>query len=314
MNPVRVALIGAGHLGTYHCEKLFRIKNCELVTVCDHHPERARKLAQKYSCRFHSSFREVVNEVDAVLIATPTPTHFEIARFFLENNRHVFIEKPITQKSEQAHLLCRLADEKGLVLQVGHVERFNPAFLKAGEHLKKILFVEARRMAPFKSRNIDVDVVCDLMIHDIDLILSLIKNPVIHVSAVGVPVITSHVDIANARLEFESGTVANITASRVSSSLLRRLEVFQGSECLNLDFGSVELDLFRAAANGKEEKSQTWNLPKGDALLVEDQAFIDSIEKSQPPAVTGWQALEALKLAERILEKIHTRNSSNTNP
>ena len=223
MNPVRVALIGAGHLGTYHCEKLFRIKNCELVTVCDHHPERAKKLAQKYSCRFHSSFREVVDEVDAVLIATPTPTHFEIAKFFLENNRHVFIEKPITQNSEQAYHLCRLADEKALVLQVGHVERFNPAFIEAVKHLKKILFVEARRMAPFKPRSTDVDVVCDLMIHDIDLILNLIKSPVIHVSAVGAPVITSRVDIANARVEFESGTVANITASRVSSSAFAKV-------------------------------------------------------------------------------------------
>ena len=334
MNTVRTALIGAGHLGTYHAEKLFQIENSRLVAICDPLLEKAQKLAQKYSCQAHPDFKNITQEVDAVLIATPTPLHFEIAQFFLENGKHIFIEKPMTQTMKQGEHLCQLAKDKNLVLQVGHVERFNPAFIKAKENLGKtslkteeILFIEARRLAPFKPNNIDVDVILDLMIHDIDLILNLVNSPVVCVSAVGYPVITPHVDIANVHLEFESGVVANITASRVSPSKIRQLQIFQKQGSLSIDFNSVEVSLFKInpdsttqkepqaglspktklsglSGDPKEGKPQTLRLPKGDALLSEDRAFINSIQKSQAPVVSGKQALAAMKVVEQIHEQI----------
>ncbi len=330
MNPVKTALIGAGHLGTYHAEKLFQIKNSQLVAICDPLLEKAQRLAQKYSCQAFSDFENLTEPLDAVLIATPTLFHFEVAQFFLERGKHVFIEKPITQTTKEGEKLCQLAKEKNRILQVGHVERFNPAFIKAEEYLKpqKILFVEARRLAPFKPRNTDVDVILDLMIHDIDLILNLVNSPVIRVSAVGSQVLTSHLDIVNAQLEFESGVVASITASRVSPLRLRQLQVFLEKKSLCLDFDSVEIILsnnnpitqteplgpatclppkpgFTSSLNDlTEKKSQTWTLPKEDALLSEDRAFIDSIQKFQTPVVSGEQALAAMKVVEQIHEQI----------
>ena len=306
--PVRTALIGAGRLGGFHAEKLFQIENSRLTAVCDPLLEKARKLAQKYSCQALSDFKNITQQVDAVLIATPTPLHFEIARFFLENGKHVFLEKPITQTVRQGEQLCHLAKTKNLVLQVGHVERFNPAFIKAKDSLtslesREILFIEARRLAPFKPNNIDVDVVLDLMIHDIDLILDLVKNPVIHVSALGRSVITPCVDIANVHLEFESGVVAGLTASRVSPSKTRQLQIFGKQETLSVDFNSSEVGLFKI--NPENEKPKVFPLPKKDALMSEDKDFINCIQNSRTPVVGGEQALAALKVVEQIHEQFN---------
>lgn len=316
MKKVRTALVGAGHLGTYHTEKLFKIENSDLIAVCDPVAEKAKKLAEDYQCLAVSDYKEIVNDVDAVLIAAPTPYHFEIAKFFLDHNKHVFLEKPITETVKQAEELCCLAEEKNLVLQVGHVERFNPALLSAKKQLKEPLFIECHRLAPFKPRSTDVDVVLDLMIHDIDVIVSLVDSPVVSVSAVGTPVLTPYVDIANARIEFESKAVANITASRVSQSATRKFRVFQETQYLSIDFGTGELNLTTKTGeweNFEEEIPLTfdaWELQKGDALLAEDQSFVDCVQKGSEPVVTGRQALTAMRVAEQIREEINGRLKS----
>jgi predicted dehydrogenase len=313
MSSLKVAVVGAGHLGTYHAEKFFNIENSELVAICDPDSKKAQALSEKYSCEAVANYKDVVEKVDAVLIAAPTPLHFEIAQFFIENGKHVLIEKPITTTVEEAENLCALAAEKNVVLQVGHVERFNPALVSAKKQLKEPLFIECHRLAPFKPRSTDVDVVLDLMIHDIDVIMSLTNSPVVSVSAVGTPVITKYVDIANARVEFESGAVANITASRVSQSATRKFRVFQETQYLSIDFGTGELNLTTKTGewdNFEEEmplEFEAWELEKGDALMAEDQSFVDCALKGQAPVVTGEQALVAMKVAEQVRDEIYRR-------
>jgi predicted dehydrogenase len=260
-----------------------------------------------------SDYKDVLSQVDAALIAAPTPLHFKIAQDFLSAGKHVLIEKPITTTVQEAEVLCRLAEQKGLVLQVGHVERFNPALISARKQLKEPLFIECHRLAPFKPRSTDVDVVLDLMIHDIDVIMSLTNSSVVSVTAVGTPVITPHVDIANARLEFESGAVANITASRVSQSAKRKFRVFQETQYLSIDFGTGELNLTTKTGewdNFEEEmplEFEAWELEKGDALMAEDQSFVDAILQGRAPVVTGEQALAAMKVAEQVRDEISKR-------
>lgn len=313
MNKLRVAVVGAGHLGTYHAEKFFKIENSTLVAICDPDLEKAKALAEKYNCQYVADYKEIMDQVDAALIAAPTPMHFQIARDFIEASKHVHIEKPITTTVEEAQKLCDLAASKKVILQVGHVERFNPALISAKKQLKEPLFIECHRLAPFKPRSTDVDVILDLMIHDIDVIMSLTNSPVVSVSAVGTPVITKYVDIANARLEFESGAVANITASRVSQTAQRKFRVFQETQYLSIDFGTGELNLTTKTGeweNFEEEmplKFDAWELQKADALLAEDQSFVDCALSGDKPIVTGEQAVVAMKVAEQVRDEIQRR-------
>lgn len=312
-SPVRVGVVGVGHLGNYHAQKIDLIPNAELSFICDQSSERLTELEKTYKCQTEYDFKELKGKVDAVVIATPTKHHFEVASFFLSHGVHVFIEKPMTETVEQAEKLCELAHANNLKLQIGHVERFNPALLSARKKLNEPLFIECTRIAPFKPRSMDVDVVLDLMIHDIDVVLSLTKSKVVSVSAVGTPVLTPHVDIANARIEFESKAVANITASRVSQKSERKFRVFQQQQYLSIDFGTSELNLTTKTgewSNFDEElplEFDSWSLDKGDALLAEDQAFIDSILNGEEPVVTGEQGLKALKVAEQIRDDIARR-------
>lgn len=313
MSPVKTAVIGAGHLGNYHCQKMVSIENAELVALCDLDEEKAKAKAKEYNCQAFTDYKSLVDHVDAVLVATSTPSHYEIAKFFIENKKHVFLEKPITETVSQAEELCELAQKMDVKLQVGHVERFNPALVEAQKKLKKPLFIEVHRLAPFKPRSTDVDVVLDLMIHDLDVVMNLMDSPITQVSAVGTPVITPHVDIANARLEFESGAVANLTASRVSQTAKRKFRVFQETQYLSIDFGTGELNLTTKTGeweNFEEDMPlsfDAWELEKGDALLSEDQSFIDCIQKNETPIVSGVQALNALKVAEKIRDEIGQR-------
>ena len=313
MKNVRVAVVGVGHLGTYHTEKIFKIENADLVGVCDPNIEKCKELSEKYGCEAFSDYKQLDQKVDAVLIAATTKVHYEIAKYFLEKSVHVFLEKPITETVAQGQELCDLAKRNNCILQVGHVERFNPALIAAKEKLREPLFIECHRLAPFKPRSMDVDVVLDLMIHDIDVVMSLVNSPVASVSAVGTPVLTPHVDIANARIEFESKAVANITASRVSQSATRKFRVFQGSQYLSIDFGTGELNLTTKTGewdNYEEElplEFDAWSLDKGDALLAEDQSFVDCIQGKKQPEVSGEQALTALKVAEQIRADIGRR-------
>jgi predicted dehydrogenase len=309
MSPVRIAVVGVGYLGRFHAQKQKALNPIGFAGVADSQFEVAEAVARELDTKAWPDYKELLGKVDGVIIASSTSSHFEIADFFLNHNVHVFVEKPITSTTDQARHLVEVAKKNNLNLQVGHVERFNPALVAAQSRLKQPLFIECERLAPFKPRSLEVDVILDLMIHDLDLVLSLVKSEPVHIAAVGTPVITSHIDIANARIEFANGAVANITASRVSSTGQRKVRVFQPSQYLSIDFGSGEIKLVSKKgdyAHGAELPLETeiWNLDKGDALLGENKAFLESIATGQAPIVSGKDGLEALVLAERILNAI----------
>lgn len=312
MSPLKCAVVGVGHLGRFHAQKYHAIEDAELVAVVDTHPERAAEVAMSLSTEALVDYKELVGKVDCATVAAITPVHYEIAKFLLENGIHVNVEKPLTTTSEEGEELCEIAEKNNLVLQVGHVERFNPALISAREKLKTPLFIECHRLAPFKPRSMDVTVIHDLMIHDLDVILSLVKgDPVVDVSAIGSPVLTKLPDIANARIEFESGCVANVTSSRVSQRSERKFRVFQPDQYLSIDFGTGEVNLLTKTGEFTGEDlpldADAWSLDKGDALLDETKSFLNSIREGKPAVVTGRDGLVALKLAEQILDQINQR-------
>lgn len=305
MNKLRTAVVGVGYLGRFHAQKHAASEYTDLVAVVDSNESRAKEVAEELSCAWFRDASELIGKVDAVSIAAVTQMHYELAKLFLENNIHVLVEKPITADSSQGKELCELAKKNSLKLQVGHIERFNPALQSVKEKLRaKPLFIEVHRLAPFKPRATDVDVVLDLMIHDLDVILSLVDSPVKEVKAVGVPVLTKAVDIANARLEFESGTICNLTASRVSQSAQRKFRVFQEAQYLSIDFGNGEVGLSTKKEPENEGSlaidHETWNLEKEDALFLEIESFFKAILQGVDVEVSGEDGLEALALAEKI--------------
>ncbi|MFP3910661.1 MAG: Gfo/Idh/MocA family protein, partial [Desulfobacteraceae bacterium] len=238
---LKVAVIGVGHLGEFHVQKYKALSNVELVGVVDTNGERAEEIAARYHTRAYKDHRDIVGAVDAVSLAVTTEQHFEVAREVLSEKVHMLIEKPITYDLAEADALIRMADEKNLVLQVGLVERFNPAVVRLEALLNRPVFVESHRMNLFTTRGLDVDVVLDLMIHDLDIILHMVPSAVKEVHAVGMPVITEKTDIANARIIFEDGTAANLTASRVSGKMLRKIRVFQPDAYFSADCGKRQL-------------------------------------------------------------------------
>lgn len=303
---LKCAVVGVGYLGRFHAQKYKSLENVSLEYVCDSFDDQAKKVAEELSVKYTSDYKSLVGKIDAVTIASTTSTHFEIAKFFLENGINVLIEKPMTTTSEEGQVLCDLAKKNNLKLQVGHIERFNSAFLSAKEKLTKPLFIECHRLAPFNPRGNDVSVVLDLMIHDIDVVLSLVKSKPIQVQSVSTPVLTETSDIANARVQFESGAVANITASRISKTAQRKFRVFQKDQYLSIDFGEGKVDLYSKTGELKEGelpiKTESWNLEKSDALLEETKAFVASVIDDTPCMVTGEDGLQALILAEKIID------------
>jgi predicted dehydrogenase len=300
-----------GYLGRFHAQKHKALDGVELVGVSDLSPERCRAVATEVGTQAFVDHRELIGKVDAVTIAASTAEHFTLARFFLENGVHVLVEKPMTRTSAEAATLTALAAERGLKLQVGHVERFNPALLAARQSLTTVRFIECHRLAPFKGRGADVNVILDLMIHDLDVILSLVNAEPTQVSAVGIPVLTDEVDIANARVEFANGAIANVTASRVSTSSQRRFRVFQPNQYVSIDFGSGEVRRITASGIPRDGatplQEETWNLEKGDALLAETKAFVTAIVEDRPCEVSGADGVASLKLAETIGAEIARR-------
>lgn len=311
MSRVRVAVIGAGYLGRYHAQKFADIAAAELVSVCDIDAEAGESLARECNTDYYADYRSLVDKIDAATIAASTSAHFEIAKFFLENGVHVLVEKPMTSTSAQGRELTSIADAGNMKLQVGHVERFNPALLSARDRLGSVQFIECHRLAPFKGRGADVNVVLDLMIHDLDVILSLVTGKPSLVSAVGISVLTDSVDIANARIEFDTGAIANVTASRVSTNTQRKFRVFQEHQYLSIDFGAGDVQLVTHAGKPDSEqptlKEENWNLEKGDALAAEVTAFVTSIVEDLPCEVSGHDGVAALELAEDIIADIERR-------
>ncbi len=308
MSTLRAAVVGVGHLGNFHAGKYAALDDVDLVAVCDRDRDRARAVAAAHGARPVFDHRVLLGHVDAVTIAADTSAHYELARYFLENGVHVLVEKPMTTTSAEARELTRIAESNDLRLQVGHVERFNPALLSARKRLSSVQFIECHRLAPFKDRGADVSVVLDLMIHDLDVILSLLGSKPTRVSAVGIAVLTDTADIANARIEFDSGAVANVTASRASTTSQRKFRIFHEGQYLSIDFGEGEVQLVSRDETGEspELREQRWSLAKGDALLAEVKSFCNAIRSGSPCEVSGRDGVLALEVAERIIGEIES--------
>lgn len=300
-------MVGAGYLGRFHAQKYSSEADCSLVAVVDTRAEARDAVARELNTQAVADHRSLLGQVDAVSIVTTTPAHHAIARDFLEAGAHVLVEKPITETPEQARDLIAVAARCGRILQVGHLERFNPAIVAAGARLEGARFIECQRLAPFKERGTDVNVVLDLMIHDIDIVQSIVGRPIESIDAVGTPVFSGAVDIANARIRFEGGCVANVTASRVSLKTERKLRVFRDDAYLSIDLQQRILTTITKrntplAAGELPVNIEEQSFEQGDALRAEIRSFLDCIARGRPPVVSGEDGLRALETAIRITE------------
>ncbi len=305
MSKLKTAVIGVGYLGKFHADKYAALDNSDLIAVVDADVQIGRAIADKHGVKALTDYHELLGKVDAVSIATPTTTHHQIARDFLEHNCHVLIEKPITVTVDEADDLIELALSHERVLQVGHLERFNAALMDLGDTLETPTFIESHRLAPFNPRAIDVNVILDLMIHDIDIILDIVKSDIKEMRASGTPVLTGSTDIANVRLEFENGCVANVTASRVSTKTERKMRIFQQNAYISVDFHNRVLNIYK-----KGDKEMHPGIPEiigeestydnSDALKLEIIAFLDAIQQGKPVLVSGEDGRRALDAAIQI--------------
>ena len=305
MQKLKIAVIGVGYLGKFHAQKYAQLPEAELVAVCDSSAEVAQTIADEHGVEFYTDYHQLVDKVDAVSIVVPTQKHYEVAKVFLENGVHVLLEKPITSTVEQAHELVNIANQNKLVFQIGHLERFNPAVMALDDVLKEAQFIESHRIAPFNPRGADVNVVLDLMIHDIDIILDFVRSPVKSIQTNGVPVLSNDIDVANARIQFENGCVANVTASRVSMKSERKMRIFQPDAYITIDFQDKKLGVHRKGEGEMfpgiaEIDSLEREFEQGDALLAESVAFLKSINEKTCPVVSGEDGTRALETAAEI--------------
>ena len=309
MRKIRTAVVGAGYLGRFHAQKYAQAEACELVAIVDPDPAARAAVGAELHVTALATHASLLGAVDAVSVVTPTPLHFALAREFLAAGAHVLVEKPITETPAEARELIALAARAGRILQVGHLERFNAAILAAEPYLHTPRFVECHRLAPYRERGTDVNVVLDLMIHDIDLVQTMVHAPIATIDAVGTPVFSEEIDIANARIRFANGCVANATASRVSLKTERKLRIFEDDAYLSLDLQQKIMTLIRKRGPGDppgplpvtiEEQS----LEPGDALKAEIDSFLQCIRSGRPPVVTGEAGLMALETAMRITEQV----------
>jgi predicted dehydrogenase len=314
MKKVKVGVLGTGHLGKLHTKMLSQIPACNFVGIYDSNAEQVKIAANEYRVKAFTKIDELLNSVDAVSIAATTSAHYELAKKCFEKNIHVFVEKPITVK---------ISEDKNLKLQVGHIERFNPALLSLEKYIKEPMFIQTDRLSQFNPRGTDVAVVLDLMIHDIDIILSLVKDEVKNIEASGVAVVSDTIDIANARIQFKNGAVANVTASRISQKKMRKMRIFQRDNYIALDFITGVSEVYRlvpldekassAAISfgeigiGERKKRVVYEQPEikeVNALKYELELFVDAVLNNKNPEVSGLDGLNALRVADIILKKI----------
>jgi predicted dehydrogenase len=310
--PLRTAVIGVGYLGRFHAQKYAQLAGVKLVAVVDANPEAAKRVGAELGVDGLTDIDAVLDRVDAVSIAVPTPLHHAVGKAALERGVHVLMEKPIATTVDEARELVEIAARKRCVLQVGHLERFNPAIVAAASRLKTPRFVESHRLAPFKQRGTDVSVVLDLMIHDIDLIQELVRQPIESIDAVGATVFSGEIDIVNARLRFRGGCVANTTASRISLKQERKIRIFQDDAYLSIDMQQKILTVIRKKDAAPVESPaqvsiEEESFEQGDALLAEIEAFIDACRNGSEPVVTGEDGLRALETAMHISRLIQAQ-------
>jgi len=326
MNKVKVGVIGTGHLGSLHAKMFAQIDQAELVGVYDTNSVQAEKIAAEFHTKAFDQVEDLIKNVEAASVASVTQSHFDVGMKVLGYGVHLLVEKPITATIEQARLLVAEAEKRSLKLQVGHIERFNPAILALEPYQTRPLFIESHRLAQFNPRGSDVAVVLDLMIHDIDLILSLVQSPVTRIDANGVAVISDTADIANARIQFESGCVANVTASRISQNKMRKMRLFQADAYISIDFAQGLCEVFRLIDEHTPDIKPTMLLGKIDqgtkkrlivyeqpevkevnALKYELTSFLNAVRNDTVPHVTGRDGLQALEVAQEIMQKIESQ-------
>ncbi len=319
---VKIGVVGVGHLGQTHARLLRQVADAELAGIYDIDAPKSQSLAAELGVNAFASLDEMMNSVEAVSIVAPTSFHYELASMFMKEGKHCFIEKPITSTVEEAEMICKLADEKKVKVQVGHIERFNPAVLALANLKLEPMFIESHRLAQFKPRGIDVAVVLDLMVHDIDLILNFVKSPVASIDASGVGVISDTVDIANARIKFTNGAVANLTSSRISQRQMRKMRLFQRDAYISIDFADGIAEVYRAT---KPEQSAPIGInlgtigigdatrivsyeqpeaPQVNSLKLELELFVKSILENSPTAVSADEALKVMVVADSIVKQI----------
>jgi predicted dehydrogenase len=308
---LKVAVIGVGHLGKWHADKYAASPDCKLLAVVDNNLESAKQIAQKHGVQAYSDYHDILSRVDAISLAVPTSLHYKIAREILEAGIHCLIEKPITETIEDATTLIEIARRNRLVLQIGHIVRFNRLMMDIEELLQTPQFIESTRLAPFTSRATDVSVVFDLMIHDIDIILDLIDSPIRHISASGMSVLSDTIDIANARIEFENHCVANVTASRISQKREQKLRIFQKNAYISADLQHKILSISRKGktdneAGFKDINHEERRYDDNDALNLEILDFITAIKTGSHPKVSGEDGKRALETAIAITAQIKT--------
>ena len=326
---VKIGVVGVGHLGQHHARKFLSIDGCEFIGIYDKNEARAIEIAEKLNVKYFESYEALLEDVDAIDIAATTTYHFELAKQALLSGKHVFLEKPITSELWQAEELLEIASARKLKIQVGHIERFNPVILQVEKEISDPMFVESHRLSRFHHRGTDVPVVLDLMIHDIDLILDFIHSPVGEIRASGVGILTPSIDIANARIEFENGAIANVTSSRVSMKMERKIRFFQRDSYMSMDFQAKHVTVMRKSANimnilpqimmgntdfQPEELVDITNYdivdPAKDALTLELESFVDCVNQDKKPIVDGAAGTRALKVALDIISCIQKQNKA----
>ncbi|MEP7015350.1 MAG: Gfo/Idh/MocA family oxidoreductase [Verrucomicrobiota bacterium] len=306
MKKLCIGVVGVGHIGSNHARLYAEIPSAEFAAVYDVDPARANSIAKKFGAIATTSLDEFAGMIDAASVATPTNTHYEIARKLLEAGKHLLIEKPITDNTAHASELAELSARKRLILQVGHVERFNPVLSALEQHLTHPRFIEAHRLSPYPERSTDIGVILDLMIHDLEIILHLVRSPVASIDAVGVPVLSKGEDIANARIRFENGCVANVTSSRISPERMRKIRVFQEDAYLSLDYQNQSGEIYRRV-NGRITRDKV-QIAREEPLKQQLASFIDCASTGREPRVSGFQATAALELAVEITRKTQNPN------
>lgn len=316
---IKIGIIGTGHMGQYHVNVARQLSDAVLIGVYDADPERRKVISEKYETKAFASVTEILSEADAVIVAAPTYLHHEISREALNLGKHVLVEKPIAENVEQARELVALAKSKNLVLQVGHVERFNGAILELGKIVDQPMLIESRRLAPYNARIKDVGVVLDMMIHDIDIVLNLVKSKVTELHASGSKIVSNHEDVASVVLKFENGCVASINASRNTQSKIRTLNITDKNAYIQLDFTDQEIELHRQASSAinlsneqirykQESIVEKIFVHKDNPLKQEHEHFVRCILGKAQPYVEGDNDIQTLEIAHRILEQISARN------
>jgi predicted dehydrogenase len=301
MNKVRVGIIGVGYLGTQHARILSYLEEAELKGVADVEFKKALEIGNRHGVRYFQDYRDMLDEIDAAIVATPTSEHFPVSLHLLKEGKHVLVEKPITETIEQGQELVDTAQRNGLVFQVGHLERFNPAVEAVENMISEPKFIEVQRLGSFSARSLDIDVVLDLMIHDLDIIRSLIKDEVKAIRSSGIHVLSDKIDIANARLEFRSGCIATLTASRVHQGKVRKLRIFEPTSYYSIDYIDQDVKVF--PLHGGPAEVRTLKIQKEEPLKKELQNFLLCLLEGRCGKVSGQEALEALKLARAVLKE-----------